>query len=133
MGRPIVFVVSADVAVSDSVKALVESAGLAAEMFRSLQMFLEAVAPDRRGCLVLDAHIQDFRDPQWQASLAAAYNRMPGLLITDRGDVPTAVRAVKAGAVDVVQKPYREQNLLDAIISVLQADAAAQRGLHPRK
>ena len=126
METPIVFVVSADVAVSDSIKALVESAGLSAETYRSLQMFLEAVAPDRRGCLVLDAHIQDFRDPQWQASLAAAYNRMPGLLITDRGDVPTAVRAVKAGAVDVVQKPYREQHLLDAILAVLQADAAAK-------
>ena len=126
MGSPIVFVVSADAAVSDSIKALVESAGLPAETFRSLQMFLDAVEPVRRGCLVLDAHIRDFRDPHWQVDLAAAYNRMPGLLITDRGDVPTAVRAVKAGAVDVVQKPYREQNLLDAIIAVLQADAAAQ-------
>ena len=133
MGRPIVFVVSADVAVSDSIKAPVESAGLPAATFRSLQIFLDAVEPARRGCLVLDAHVSDLRDPQWQADLAVAYTRMPGLLITDRGDVPTAVRAVKAGAVDVVQKPYREQTLLDAIISVLQADAAAQRGLHPRK
>ena len=126
MGRPIVFVVCADAAVSDSIKALVESANLPAATFRSLQMFLDSVEPARRGCLVLDAHITDLRNPHWQASLAAAYTRMPGLLLTDRGDVPTAVRAVKAGAMDVVQKPYREQKLLDAIINVLQADAEAQ-------
>ena len=126
MESPVVFVVSADPAVSDSIKNLVESVGLPAETFRSLSIFLDAVEPARRGCLVLDAHIRDLRDPQWQASLGAAYNRMPGLLITDRGDVPTAVRAVKAGAMDVVQKPYREQKLLYAIINVLQADAAAR-------
>jgi FixJ family two-component response regulator len=60
MGRPVVFVVSADAAVSDSVKNLVESAGLPAETFRSLQVFLDMVGPERRGCLVLDAHISDF-------------------------------------------------------------------------
>ena len=126
MGSPVVFVVSADVAVSDSIKALVESAGLPAETFRSLPIFLDAVEPARRGCLVLDAHIRDLRDPQWQADLAVAYSRMPGLLITERGDVPTAVRAVKAGAMDVVQKPYRDENLMDSINKALQADATTQ-------
>ena len=126
MEKPMVFVVSADAAVSDSIKALAESAGLPAEIFRSVQMFLDAVEPGRRGCLVLDAHASDLRDAQWRADLAVAYSRMPGLLVTDRGDVSTAVRAVKAGAMDVVQKPYREQNLLDAIINAFQADAAAR-------
>ena len=125
MGRPVVFVVSADAAVGDSVKNLVESAGLPTETFRSLQVFLDMVGPERRGCLVLDAHISDMRDPDWQASLVVAYTRMPGLLIADRGDVPAAVRAVKAGAMDVVQKPYRDENLLDSINKALQADAAA--------
>jgi len=125
MGRPVVFVVSADAAVSDSVKNLVESAGLPAETFRSLQAFLDTVEPGLRGCLVLDTYVGDLRDPQWQASLAVAYTRMPGLLIADRGDVPTAVRAVKAGAMDVVQKPYLNENLLDIINKTLQADAAA--------
>ena len=127
MGRPVVFVVSADAAVSDSVKNLVESAGLPAETFRSLQIFLDALEPGRRGCLVLDTYISDLRDPQWQSRLAAAYTLIPGLLITDRGDVQTAVRAVKAGAMDVVQKPYRDENLLDSINKALQADATAQR------
>jgi len=119
-----VFVVSTDAAVSDSIKDLVESAGLPAETFCSLHAFLDTVEPDRRGCLVIDAHFSDLRDPQWLASLTVAYSRMPGLLIADRGDVPTAVRAVKAGAMDVVQKPYRDENLLDSIIKALQADAA---------
>lgn len=125
MVRPVVFVVSADAAVGDSVKNLVESAGLPAETFRSLQVFLDVVGPERRGCLVLDAHISDMRDPDWQASLVVAYTRMPGLVIADRGDVPAAVRAVKAGAMDVVEKPYRDENLLDSINEALQADAAA--------
>ena len=126
MGKSIVFVVSADAVVSDSIKALVESAGLQALTFRSLKIFLDALEPDRRGCLVVNAHIRDLRDPHWQVDLADAYKRLPGLLITDRGDVPMAVRAVKAGAVDVVQKPYWEQHLLDAIRAMLQADAAAK-------
>jgi len=125
MERPVVFVVSADAAVSDSVKDLVESAGLPAETFCSLQVFLDTVGQERRGCLLLDAHISDMRDPQWQASLAVAYARMPGLLIADRGDVPTAVRAVKAGAMDVVQKPYLNENLIQSIKNALQVDAAA--------
>ena len=125
MGKAIVFVVSADAAVSDSIKALVESAGLQTLTFRSLKIFLDALEPDRRGCLVVNAHIRDLRDPHWQAGLAAAYKRLPGLLITDRGDVPTAVRAVKAGAVDVVQKPYSNSNLLASLNKVLEESAPA--------
>ena len=119
------FVVSDDAAVSDSVKSLVDATGMSAKTFCSLQVFLDTVGQERRGCLVLDAHISDMRDPDWQASLVVAYTRMPGLLIADRGDVPTTVRAVKAGAMDVVQKPYRDEKLLDIINKTLQADAAA--------
>ena len=125
MEIPSVFVVSADAAVSDSVKDLVESAGLQAGIFTSLQAFLDAVGSEGRGCLVLDAQIRDLSDPEQQPKLAAACNRMPVLLIVDRGDVPAAVCAVKAGAMDIVQKPYRDENLLDSIATALQADATA--------
>ena len=108
MGRPTVFVVSADSAVSDSVKDLLESAGLPAETFTSLQAFLNVTGSERRGCLVLDLHFDDLKDPAMQSRLTAAFARMPGILIIDRGDVSTAVRVVKAGAMDVVQKPGRE-------------------------
>jgi len=125
MGRPTVFVVSADAAVSDTVKDLVEAAGLRAEIFTALQAFLDAVGSEHRGCLVLDAQRRDLMDPARQVELAAAFALKPGLLITDRGDVPTAVHAVKAGALDVVQKPYRDQHLLNSIRNALQVDAAA--------
>lgn len=121
MGKPVVFVVSADAAVSDSVKALVESAGLPAETFRSLQMFLDAVEPERRDCLVLDVNKGDLIDPQGLTLLARACARVPGLLIVDRGDVPMAVKAVKAGAMEIVQKPYADENLLRSIKQALQA------------
>jgi FixJ family two-component response regulator len=125
MEIPSVFVVSADAAVSDSVKDLVESTGFQAEIFTSLRAFLDAVGSERRGCLVLDTQIRDLSDPERQPNLAAACNRMPVVLIVDRGDVPTAVCAVKAGAIDIVQKPYRDEKLLDRIATALQADAAA--------
>ena len=126
MSKSTVFVVGADTAVRDSVKTLVESAGLKAEIFASLHAFLDAVEPGRQGCLVFDAGIGDLSDQEQQARLAAAFTRMPGLLITDRGEVRTAVRALKVGATDVVQKPYRNQNLLDSIKNVLQPSNAAR-------
>ena len=125
MEKPTVFVVSADAAVRDSVTDLVESAGLHAETFPSLRVFLDAVEPDRRGCLVFEAQIDDLNDPEQQARIVAACAILPGLLITDRGDVPSAARAIKSGAMDVVQKPYRDQHLLYSIEKALQADTIA--------
>jgi two-component system response regulator FixJ len=126
MEKPVVFVVSADAAVSDSVKDLLETAELSAEIFPSALAFLDTVGPDRRGCLVLDVQSGDQKDSVEQARLTAVYARMPAILITDRGDVPTAVEAVKAGAMEVVQKPYGDEKLLAIISHALQANAAAQ-------
>jgi two-component system response regulator FixJ len=122
MERPGVFIVSANEAVRDSTRQLVESAGLQAETFASMQIFLDAVAQGRQGCLLLDACQNDLIDPLRQTRLAAAFDRMPGLLLTDRGDVPMAVLALKAGAMDVVQKPYSNENLLGRIKHALLAD-----------
>jgi two-component system response regulator FixJ len=126
MESPTVFIVSADAAVRDAVKDLVESTGLHAEILPSLQAFLEAVVePGRRGCLVFDAPSDDLSDPKQQAGLAAASARLPVLVIISYGDVPIAVRALKAGVLDVVQKPYRDKNLLASIHNALAADTAA--------
>jgi len=100
------FIVSADSAVRDSVRNLAESAGLQTETFTTLQMFLDAKSAKHRGCLVLDIYSGDLKDAESRARLAAACASLPAILVTDRGDVPTAVNAIKAGAVDVVQKPY---------------------------
>jgi len=126
METPTVFVVSASAAVCDSVKELVASAGLRAETFSSLQRYLDVIAPERRGCLMFDAQVSDLDDQEREASLAASCAARPGVLITDRGDVPMAVRALKAGAMDVVQKPYRDENLLETIRQAMAADDVAR-------
>lgn len=123
MERPIVYIVSADAAVRDSARQLVEAAGLQAQTFATLQAFLEAVTQGYCGCLVLDVYQGDLSDPQQQAGLATACASMPGLLIVDRGDVPMAVQAVKAGAMEIVQKPYADESLLGGIKHALETDA----------
>ncbi len=119
-----VFVVSNDPAVRDSIAELAESAGLQAETFSSLRQFLDAAGPGTHGCLVLDAQIGELRDPERQTAFSAACAVMPVVLITDRGDVSTAVRAMKAGATDVVQKPLADRMMLDGIKGAVAADAA---------
>lgn len=120
MGTPTVFVISADAAVSDSVKALTDSVGLQSEVFASLPAFLGAVGPERRGCLVISIDADDVRDDDRRARLTAACAQLPSILISDFGDVPTAVGALKAGARDVVQRPYQDENLLATIQKALQ-------------
>ena len=127
MTSPIVFVVSEDAVVCNSVKALVETAGLQAKTFPTLQALLEAEEPESRGCLVFYAQIGNLSDQEQQARLAAVCARRPGILITERGDVPMAVRALKAGVMDVVQKPYRDKNLLDHIEKALETHSTAHR------
>lgn len=127
MSETKVFVVTADASMGDSVQEVVESAGLIAEVLPSLRAFLAVVEPGGPGCLVLDAQIADLEDEDRQARLVAAFTRTPGILITDRGDVPMAIRAIKAGAMDVVQKPYRVHSLLDSIKKALATDTAIRR------
>jgi FixJ family two-component response regulator len=123
MAYATVFVVSDDPAIRDSLSELIASAGLGAETFASLERCLDAVPPKPRGCLVLDAGARDFTDPERLARLTATCARLPVLLLVDRGDVPIAVRGIKVGAVDVLEKPLRNASLLDRI-----KIAAAARG-----
>ena len=115
MAYTTVFVVSDDPAVRDSVSELVASAGLRADTFPSLETWLEAVQPERRGCLVLDARVCHFTGLERLARFASMCASRPVLLLIDRGDVPIAVRAIRGGAVDVLEKPYRDVNLLERI------------------
>ncbi len=126
MADTTVFVTSHDPAVRDSVAELVESAGLHAKTFPSLQEFLDAVGPGTRGCLVFDAQIGDLSDVERWDQFAAACARIPVVLIVDRGHVSTSVRAMRAGAVDVVQKPLSDNNFLKKIKKAVAAGAAAQ-------
>ena len=121
-----VFIVDDDEAVRDSVAELVESVGLQAECYASAPAFLDAFEPVRPGCLVLDVRMAEMSGLVLQERLNALGARIPVIVLTGHGDVPMAVQALKAGAVDFLQKPYREQALLDSINAALSLDAAAR-------
>jgi FixJ family two-component response regulator len=124
MAYTTVFVVSDDPAIQDSLSELVASAGLTPEIFPSLEVWLDAVQPERRGCLVLDARARDLTGPERLERFASVCARRPVLLLIDRGDVPVAVRAIKEGAVDVLEKPLRGDDLLERV----KRAAATERG-----
>ena len=116
-----IFVVSDDAAIRDSLAELAASAGLHAETFSSLETWLEAIQPVQRGCIVLDAQVCEFADPERLAQFACLCAKRSVLLLINRGDVPTAVRAIKCGAMHVVEKPYRDANLLEKIKCAISA------------
>ena len=117
-----VFVVDDDPSVRRAIKRLVESMGLQVEMFGSGQEFLQANRPDVPSCLVLDIRLPGISGLDFQQELAKANLHIPIIFITAHGDVPMAVRAMKAGAVNFLTKPFRDQDLLDAIQLGLEKD-----------
>jgi len=122
-----VFVVDDDAAVRDSIGELAASIGLGFEGYASAPEFLRAFAPERPGCLVLDVRMAEMSGLALQQKLNELGAAIPVILLTGHGDVPMAVEAMKAGAVEFLQKPYREQALLDAINAALARDAATRR------
>jgi len=121
-----VFVVDDDAAVRDSIAELGESVGLQVEGYASAPAFLNAVEPERPGCLVLDVRMAEMSGLVLQQRLNTLGIGLPVIVLTGHGDVPMAVQAMKAGAVDFLQKPYREQALLDSINAALSLDAVAR-------
>ncbi len=112
---PIVFVVDDEPTVCASVKRLVRSVGIEVQTYSSAQEFLRGKRPDVPGCLVLDVRLPDLSGLDLQQELAKANITLPIIFVTGHGDIPMSVRAMKAGAVEFLTKPYREQDLLEAI------------------
>jgi len=129
MAEPTVFIIDDDEAYRDSVRELVSSVGLATEAYCSAVDFLATFDATRPGCLVLDVRMARMSGLALQERLAAMGARIPIVFISGHGDIAMAVKAVKDGAVDFVQKPYREQQLLDAIDEALRRDATMRS--HP--
>jgi len=127
MEEQTVFVVDDDAAVRDSIAELVESVGLQAECYASAPAFLEAFEPERTGCLVLDVRMPEMSGLVLQQELKALGARLPVIMLTGHGDVPMAVESMKAGAVDFLQKPYRDQALLDSINAALSMNGGGRR------
>jgi len=123
VAEPTVFIIDDDEAYRDSVHELVSSVGLPAQVFRSAADFLQSYDAARPGCLVLDVRMAHMSGIALQAKLREMDARIPIVFISGHGDIAMAVNAIKDGAVDFVQKPYHEQQLLDAINEALRRDA----------
>src|SRR5260370_29360960 len=119
---PIVFVVDDDAAVRDALSSLFRSVGLQVELFRSAPEFLQRKLPDVASCLVLDSRLPGVSGLEVQAQLAKAKIQIPIIFMTGHGDIPMSVRAMKAGASDFLAKPFRDQDMLDAVAAALQRD-----------
>lgn len=121
-GAPIVFVVDDDPAVRRAIKRLLESVGLQVELFGSAEEFRRSERPNAASCLALDIRLPGISGLDFQRELAETNTQIPIIFITAHGDIPMAVRAMKAGAVEFLTKPFRHQDLLDAIQQALGRD-----------
>jgi FixJ family two-component response regulator len=122
---PVVFVIDDDAAVRDAVRKLISSVGLRVATFGSTREFLDAKRPEAPACLVLDVRLPDVSGLEFQSDLSAANIHIPIIFITGHADIPMTVRAMKAGAVEFLTKPFRGQELLDAIQEAITRDRAA--------
>ena len=121
-----VFVVDDDAPMRESLKNLIRSVGLRVELFASAQEFLRSKRPDRPSCLVLDVRLPGLSGLDLQRRTGDAGIEIPIVFITGHGDIPMSVRAMKAGAVEFLTKPFRDQDLLDAIQQALERDGKAR-------
>lgn len=129
---PVVFVVDDDEELRLALDNLFRSVGLQARLFGSAAEFLKAGPADAPGCLVLDIRLPGMSGLEFQAQLGRTGNELPIVFMTGHGDVPMSVRAMKAGAVDFLTKPFRDQDMLDAVAAAIETDrqrrAAAEAG-----
>ena len=125
-GVPTVFIIDDDRGMRQAVQDLVESVGLRAESFATGQEFLNRQPTSDPSCLVLDVRLPQMSGLDFQRRLSEIGTRIPIIFITAHGDVPMSVRALKSGAVEFLTKPFRDQDLLDAIQQALQRDRAVR-------
>jgi FixJ family two-component response regulator len=123
---PTVFIIDDDRGMRQSIQDLVESVGLRAESFATGEEFLKRKRTNDPSCLVLDVRLPQMSGLDFQRQLAETGTQIPIIFVTAHGDVPMSVRALKSGAVEFLTKPFRDQDLLDAIHQALQRDRTAQ-------
>jgi FixJ family two-component response regulator len=120
--RPIVFVVDDDASVRNALASLFRSVDLRVELFGSAPELLSSKLPDVASCLVLDIRLPGLSGLDFQTELAKANIHIPIIFMTGHGDIPMTVRAMKAGAVDFLSKPFRDQDMLDAVATAIERD-----------
>jgi FixJ family two-component response regulator len=121
-----VFVIDDDQSIREALKSLIRSVRLSVETFASAQEFLQSPRPDVPSCLILDVRMPGLSGLDLQRDLTEANIHIPIIFITGHGDIPMSVRAMKAGAVEFLTKPFRDQDLLDAIQQALERDRRAR-------
>jgi len=124
---PIVCIVDDDASVREALASLFRSVGLSVASFGSAADFLAREHADAPGCLVLDVRLPGVSGLDFQSQLASMDNHLPIIFMTGHGDIPMSVRAMKAGALDFLAKPFRDQDMLDAVANAIERDAAARR------
>jgi FixJ family two-component response regulator len=120
--EPIVFIIDDDLSMRRALTNLFQSVGLAVEAFGSAPEMLQNKLPDVASCLVLDVRLPGLSGLDLQTELAKAKIHIPIIFITGHGDIPMTVRAMKGGAVDFLTKPFRDQDLLDAVVTAIERD-----------
>jgi FixJ family two-component response regulator len=126
-GDPTVFVIDDDDLVRAAIQGLLKSVGLQAETFGTAQQFLCCKRPDGPSCLVLDVELPELSGLDFQRQLAESGVRIPIIFITGHGDIPMTVKAMKSGAVEFLTKPFRDEDLLNAIHQALDRDRATRQ------
>ena len=125
--EPIVFVVDDDPSMRKALANLFRSVGLRAEVFGSARELLETELPDVASCLVLDIRLPGPSGLDFQAELAKANIQIPIIFMTGHGDIPMTVKAMKAGAIDFLTKPFRDQDMLDAVATAIERDRTRRK------
>src|SRR5882672_9608580 len=124
---PVVFVIDDDDLIRAAIQGMLKSVGLRSETFGTPQEFLRSKRPDGPSCLILDVRLPGISGLDFQRELANAGIRIPIIFITGHGDIPMTVKAMKSGAVEFLTKPFRDQDLLDAINQALDRDRARRQ------
>ncbi|MDB4933507.1 MAG: Nitrogen regulation protein [Labilithrix sp.] len=123
---PTVFVVDDDASVRESLRRLLVSLGHSVRLFADARQFLDHLGSDAHGCLVLDVELPDLNGLEVQTQLAKVGSQLPIVFLTGHGDIPMSVKAIKAGAVEFLTKPFSQEQLVSAIRSALDADRASR-------
>lgn len=125
--KPVVFVIDDSPSVRDALDSLIRSVHLNVQAFGSIEEFLQFKRPDAPGCIVLDVRLPGLSGLDFQREMAKSNIDLPVIFITGHGDVPMSVRAIKAGAIEFLTKPFRDQDLLDAIYLGIERDRSRRQ------
>ena len=125
--KPVVFVIDDSPSVRDALDSLIRSVHLNVQAFGSIEEFLQFIRPDAPGCIVLDVRLPGLSGLDFQREMAKSNIDLPIIFITGHGDVPMSVRAIKAGAIEFLTKPFRDQDLLDAIYLGIERDRSRRQ------